>query len=245
MEFSVSYRSLHFAFCIGIILGLLFNVQTTLIEELSFLQDRRFDNYVLDHGLLWDFQSMSKLACSAGCASFKTCISFHFNKENRRCRAYETLMFTTEAGVYENNWSYFYLTEVGKCPPLYAYSRQFEYCVGYEGHFNDGDGLAKCQENNGRYLLVRTAEESRFASLLGYNFDKLPNSRNRQLRIQGTFDFTDMTWKDDNGNTLTFTQFVTEEYTPIGDHALYITTGHVIPGGINTAENDDLESLIL
>jgi hypothetical protein len=42
------------------------------------------------------------------------------------------------------------------------------------------------------------------------------------MRIQGRFDFTDNTWKDDSGNNLTFTQFVTQQYIPVGDHALYI-----------------------
>jgi hypothetical protein len=32
------------------------------------------------------------------------------------------------------------------------------------------------------------------------------------MRIQGTFDSTDNTWKDDSGNNLTFTQFVTQGY---------------------------------
>lgn len=45
------------------------------------------------------------------------------------------------------------------------------------------------------------------------------------MRIQGTFDFTDMTWKDDNGNNLTFTQFLTED-VPKADRVLYIKNTH-------------------
>jgi hypothetical protein len=44
------------------------------------------------------------------------------------------------------------------------------------------------------------------------------------MRIQGTFNFTIMTWTDDNGNSLAFTQFVTEGYIPSSsdEEALFI-----------------------
>ncbi|XP_048739636.2 uncharacterized protein LOC125653984 [Ostrea edulis] len=224
MEFCAYSKTFQYVYCTFMIWGLLFKMQSSL-REYDFLPDSRFDNYLLNHGLLWELQSVSTLMCAIRCASFKSCISFYFNNAERRCRGHETLMLTTEAGVHENNWNYFYLTKTGKCPTLYAYSKAFEYCVGYEGHFVTDEGLAKCQEHNGRYLLVRTAEENRFASLLAYNFDHLTKSQNRQMRIQGTFDFTDMTWKDDNGNNLTFTQLLTED-VPKADRVLYIKNTH-------------------
>lgn len=86
----------------------------TALREFDFLPDIGYNNYVLDHGFLWELRASSTLMCAVRCASFKSCISFYFNNGERRCRGYETLMLTTEAGVYQNNWNYFYLTDIGK-----------------------------------------------------------------------------------------------------------------------------------
>lgn len=55
---------------------------------------------------------------------------------------------------------------VGICPHGYAHTRLFDYCVGYEGHFTDDVGFQKCREKSGRYMLIQSPEENRFASLL-------------------------------------------------------------------------------
>lgn len=99
--------------CSVTIFGLLFRVQTAL-REFDFLPDSRFDNYLLNHGLLWELPSASTLMCAVRCAKFKTCISFYFNQDKKCCRGYETLILTTEAGGYEGNWNYFYLTQIGR-----------------------------------------------------------------------------------------------------------------------------------
>ncbi|XP_062569648.1 uncharacterized protein LOC134231687 [Saccostrea cucullata] len=131
-------------------------------------------------------------------------------------------MLTSNASTSEEGWSYFYLTKE-HCPLPYAYSRAFNYCLGYEGHFGKDDGFSRCQEKGGRFLLIRTAEENKFASLLAYNFNHLQNKYGRQMIVQGDFDFLDMTWKDDSGNNLTFTQFVDEsEAIPNSTSALII-----------------------
>jgi hypothetical protein len=100
--------------CAFLILGLFLEVKTANFRDFDFLADRRFDNYVLDHGLLWESQTLTSLMCAFRCASFKVCISFHFNLHKKLCRGYETLMLAREAGVYEYNWNYFYLTDIGK-----------------------------------------------------------------------------------------------------------------------------------
>jgi hypothetical protein len=96
-----------------IILGAIIKMLRAL-SEFDFLPDIRFDNYPLDHGLLWESPCSTTLMCAVRCISSKACISFYYNQEKKRCRGYETLMLTTEAGGYENSWSYFYFTDIGK-----------------------------------------------------------------------------------------------------------------------------------
>lgn len=61
----------------------------------------------------------------------------------------------------------------GVCPSTYAFSRAFNYCLGYEGLSLNAEGVAKCQRHGGNYMLIRGADENRFASLLAcmYTFD--------------------------------------------------------------------------
>lgn len=55
---------------------------------------------------------------------------------------------------------------VGVCPPEYAYTQVFEFCLSFKGLFTDDVGEAKCQEDNAKYMLIQSEEENRFASLL-------------------------------------------------------------------------------
>ncbi|XP_061179374.1 uncharacterized protein LOC133188000 [Saccostrea echinata] len=191
------------------------------MRNFELFQDYRFDNFVLNHGLLWQQISDSLLTCAADCVNDRPCISFNFHQGKRQCRAYETLMLTADAGTSKEDWTYFYITR-GNCPFPYAYSRTFNYCLGYEGHSDKEDGFSQCQGKGGRFLLIRTAEENRFASLLAYNFNHLSDPISRQMIVQGNFDFVDMTWKDDSGANLTFTQFREGQAIPESESALFI-----------------------
>jgi hypothetical protein len=42
------------------------------------------------------------------------------------------------------------------------------------------------------------------------------------MRIQGIFNMTEMAWRDDSGQNLTFTQFITGKGIPDEDEALLI-----------------------
>lgn len=58
--------------------------------------------------------------------------------------------------------------------------------------------------------------------ILSVNFNHLVEGTSRQMIIQGTFNFTEMAWKDESGKNLTFTQFVNGKGTPAHDDALLI-----------------------
>lgn len=59
-----------------------------------------------------------------------------------------------------------YFSFVGFCPNMYAFSRLYNYCLGYEGQFLAADGFHKCQEKGRQLPLIRGEAEMRFASLL-------------------------------------------------------------------------------
>lgn len=75
-------------------------------------------------------------------------------------------MFDGISGIGKNNVFPLNCCFVGMCPHGYAYTRVFDYCVGYEGHFGDDVGFEKCLGKSGRYMLIHSPEENRFASLL-------------------------------------------------------------------------------
>lgn len=178
------------------------------------MHDYNLDGVFLNHGLLWQVPAMSLIVCAIRCVEDHACISLHFHKGIGECRGYETLMLTPKAGTIEGGWIYYYLTQKGICPNGYAYSRVYDYCVRYKGHLGDNDGFAKCQEDHGRYLLIRSSDENRFASLLAYNFDSFTDFGHNQMRIQGTFNSSVMAWQDDFGQNLTFTQLVPGKEVP-------------------------------
>lgn len=187
------------------------------------MHDYAFDGAFLNHGLLWQVPVMSLIHCAIRCAENRACISLHFHIGVRKCRGYETLMLTPQAGTNEEGWIYYYSTQKGICPHGYAYTRVFDYCVGYEGHFTDDVGFQKCREKSGRYMLIHSPEENRFASLLAYNFDSYTDFGQNQMRIQGSFNSSAMAWQDDFGLNLNFTQLIPGKEIPSDDSfALYL-----------------------
>lgn len=98
--------------CIVFIYGSSTKAQMT-IRGFNFLRDNRFDDFVLNHGLIWQMSTNSVLACAVNCVGERACMSFHFHRGSGRCRGYETLMLTTDAGMYEEDWRYFYMTYTG------------------------------------------------------------------------------------------------------------------------------------
>ena len=91
-----------------------FSISACLTELiLNFKNDNRFDNFVLNHGLLSQTYSDSLVSCARKCIKDKSCIAFHFNQGKQQCRGYETLMLTSNAGTHEEGWQYYYITIFG------------------------------------------------------------------------------------------------------------------------------------
>lgn len=84
-----------------------------VIRGLYFVHDYAFDGAFLNHGLLWQVPVMSLIHCAIRCAENRACISLHFHIGVRKCRGYETLMLTPQAGTNEEGWIYYYSTQKG------------------------------------------------------------------------------------------------------------------------------------
>lgn len=84
-----------------------------IIRGLNFVHDYAFDAAFLNHGLLWQVPVMSLIHCAIRCAENRACISLHFHKGVRKCRGYEILMLTPQAGTNEEGWIYYYSTQKG------------------------------------------------------------------------------------------------------------------------------------
>lgn len=84
-----------------------------IIRGLNFVHDYAFDGAFLNHGLLWQVPVMSLIHCAIRCAENRACISLHFHIGVRKCRGYETLMLTPQAGTNEEGWIYYYSTQKG------------------------------------------------------------------------------------------------------------------------------------
>lgn len=84
-----------------------------VIRGLNFVHDYAFDGAFLNHGLLWQVPVMSLIHCAIRCAENRACISLHFHKGVRKCRGYEILMLTPQAGTNEEGWIYYYSTQKG------------------------------------------------------------------------------------------------------------------------------------
>lgn len=91
-----------------------FSISACLTElNLNLKNDNRFDNFVLNHGLLSQTYSDSLVSCARICIKDKSCIAIHFNQGKLQCRGYETLMLTSDAGTHEEGWQYYYITIFG------------------------------------------------------------------------------------------------------------------------------------
>ena len=85
------------------------------IRGFNFLRDFKFDDMILNHGVLWELNTSTTVSCAIHCANDIACISLHFHEQLRQCRGYETLMLTPlAAGKNETKWIYFYQTKPGK-----------------------------------------------------------------------------------------------------------------------------------
>lgn len=76
----------------------------------NFKCNKTFQNLVLNHGLIFEINRASRIYCASSCIKNHLCISFNFHHGTQKCRGYETLMLTRDAGTYEEGWLYYFHT---------------------------------------------------------------------------------------------------------------------------------------
>lgn len=76
----------------------------------NFKYEKTFQNLVLNHGLIFEINRVSRIFCASSCIEDRLCISFNFHHGKQKCRGYETLMLTRDAGTYEEGWLYYFHT---------------------------------------------------------------------------------------------------------------------------------------
>lgn len=70
-------------------------------EAANFKNGKNFQNFVLNHGLIFEINRVSRIFCASSCVQDHSCLFFHYHHAKRKCRAHETLMLTSDAGTYE------------------------------------------------------------------------------------------------------------------------------------------------
>lgn len=84
-------------------------------EAANFKNGKNFQNFVLNHGLIFEINRVSRIFCASSCVQDHSCLFFSLSPCKAKMSSPRKLMLTSDAGTYEEGWLNYNHTINGMC----------------------------------------------------------------------------------------------------------------------------------
>ncbi|KAL4223661.1 hypothetical protein ACF0H5_017129 [Mactra antiquata] len=137
--------------------------------------------YIDDKYFLEEIENVYKIECAKACAETLYCVSFFYNKPQRKCRLHRSGWYNPQEGTTAFNWTYYVLGE-DWCPAHdgFIHERSYNMCIHLSIEYVTGfsEATPYCASKKASVITFRSAIKiSQFSSImskvnstfLGYN----------------------------------------------------------------------------